>query len=222
MAKILHSSLRLNFFSILFPLLLVLYRYGYWGRLLFSMEPTALHVWFDYEDVRCGARTRNPHREDQKLNPLPHATGVARLAQSVERKTLNLVVVGSSPTVGVCFCLGGLCHTHSRVVSTLHRHSLRELAPDYVSTCLVGGPLLSTVAATALISPGGCSQTESDKAASEENGALCAPPPPGGHGLYRQVVRLYRYTSRAVSRDPSECYGSVAFGVGIADFCVFS
>nr|GMC47553.1 hypothetical protein DD237_004001 [Ipomoea batatas] len=27
----------------------------------------------------------------------------ARLAQSVERKALNLVVVGSSPTVGVCF-----------------------------------------------------------------------------------------------------------------------
>ena len=26
---------------------------------------------------------------------------MARLAQSVERKTLNLVVVGSSPTVGV-------------------------------------------------------------------------------------------------------------------------
>ena len=29
----------------------------------------------------------------------------ARLAQSVERKTLNLVVVGSSPTVGDCFSL---------------------------------------------------------------------------------------------------------------------
>ena len=28
---------------------------------------------------------------------------VARLAQSVERKTLNLVVVGSSPTVGTSF-----------------------------------------------------------------------------------------------------------------------
>ena len=27
-----------------------------------------------------------------------------RLAQLVERKTLNLVVVGSSPTVGVCLC----------------------------------------------------------------------------------------------------------------------
>jgi hypothetical protein len=29
----------------------------------------------------------------------------ARLAQSVERQTLNLVVVGSSPTVGVVFLL---------------------------------------------------------------------------------------------------------------------
>ena len=32
----------------------------------------------------------------------------ARLAQSVERKTLNLVVVGSSPTVGDCFYHFGL------------------------------------------------------------------------------------------------------------------
>ena len=35
----------------------------------------------------------------------------ARLAQSVERKTLNLVVVGSSPTVGIFalyFCLAPL------------------------------------------------------------------------------------------------------------------
>ncbi len=30
-----------------------------------------------------------------------HALATARLAQSAERKTLNLVVVGSSPTVGV-------------------------------------------------------------------------------------------------------------------------
>ena len=29
---------------------------------------------------------------------------LSRLAQLVERKTLNLVVVGSSPTVGVCDC----------------------------------------------------------------------------------------------------------------------
>ena len=30
----------------------------------------------------------------------------ARLAQSAERKALNLVVVGSSPTVGVLLCVG--------------------------------------------------------------------------------------------------------------------
>ena len=30
---------------------------------------------------------------------------MSRLAQLVERKTLNLVVVGSSPTVGVTFCI---------------------------------------------------------------------------------------------------------------------
>ena len=29
---------------------------------------------------------------------------IARLAQLVERKALNLVVVGSSPTVGILFC----------------------------------------------------------------------------------------------------------------------
>ena len=33
-------------------------------------------------------------------------TRQARLAQSVERKALNLVVVGSSPTVGVLLCVG--------------------------------------------------------------------------------------------------------------------
>ena len=32
------------------------------------------------------------------------SVGIARLAQSAERKALNLVAVGSSPTVGVC-CL---------------------------------------------------------------------------------------------------------------------
>ena len=34
---------------------------------------------------------------------------MARLAQSAERKALNLVVVGSSPTVGVCFILHHRC-----------------------------------------------------------------------------------------------------------------
>ena len=40
----------------------------------------------------CDKKTKTPHLR---------AFNVARLAQSVERKALNLVVVGSSPTVGV-------------------------------------------------------------------------------------------------------------------------
>ena len=38
------------------------------------------------------------------LAQVPTAVLVARLAQLVERKALNLVVVGSSPTVGIPFC----------------------------------------------------------------------------------------------------------------------
>ena len=45
---------------------------------------------------------------------------LARLAQSVERKTLNLVVVGSSPTMGVSFhrrCVGTFCATQTQPLS---------------------------------------------------------------------------------------------------------
>ena len=42
---------------------------------------------------------------------------VARLAQLVERKALNLVVVGSSPTVGVFFSL--LRETRRKLADTL-------------------------------------------------------------------------------------------------------
>ena len=55
----------------------------------------------------------------------------ARLAQSVERKTLNLVVVGSSPTVGDCFCCDGLCHIRVCVVSLLHHYSLTRIRTRY-------------------------------------------------------------------------------------------
>ena len=46
----------------------------------------------------------------------------ARLAQSVERKALNLVVVGSSPTVGVCaeYCFS--------IPSGLSTHALIDYA----------------------------------------------------------------------------------------------
>ena len=62
----------------------------------------------------------------------------ARLAQSVERKALNLVVVGSSPTVGVfSFVLLWaeqgpqylLCCVITEGVSTFHRLSLPFLTP---------------------------------------------------------------------------------------------
>ena len=47
-------------------------------------------------------------------------SATARLAQSAERKALNLVVVGSSPTVGVYALLfGGCVKPGSGVVNTL-------------------------------------------------------------------------------------------------------
>ena len=44
---------------------------------------------------------------------------LARLAQPVERKALNLVVVGSSPTVGVSI-FGGVCFLCRRACSEKH------------------------------------------------------------------------------------------------------
>jgi hypothetical protein len=41
--------------------------------------------------------------KDARRN-VPKYSLAARLAQLVERKALNLVVVGSSPTVGIVFC----------------------------------------------------------------------------------------------------------------------
>ena len=50
---------------------------------------------------------------------------MARLAQSAERKALNLVVVGSSPTVGVLFCMGapkqGVYVYHMQMVNLHHK-----------------------------------------------------------------------------------------------------
>ena len=59
----------------------------------------------------------------------------ARLAQSVERKALNLVVVGSSPTVGALLEFAGeansICDiSPTRLVNTWHRiYSLRGSSP---------------------------------------------------------------------------------------------
>ena len=58
---------------------------------------------------RCAIRSGPvPERYWVKRRRLPKS--MARLAQSAERKALNLVVVGSSPTVGV-FCVGPFYQT---------------------------------------------------------------------------------------------------------------
>ena len=60
------------------------------------------------------AEARWAHNPKVLRSKLRFAT-VSRLAQLVERKTLNLVVVGSSPTVGVLFAFL-LCHESRRAV----------------------------------------------------------------------------------------------------------
>ena len=50
--------------------------------------------------MRCASRNTWPEVEGHGLQDSEFAT-CARLAQSVERQALNLMVVGSSPTVGV-------------------------------------------------------------------------------------------------------------------------
>ena len=72
---------------------------------------------------------------------------MSRLAQLVERKTLNLVVVGSSPTVGVTFlyfcvwCVGTFCNSAMRrafaSIAQLAEHALSKR--KVTSSILVGG-----------------------------------------------------------------------------------
>ena len=54
-----------------------------------------------------------------RFQPSLNETSIARLAQLVERKALNLVVVGSSPTVGA---LSSLVHVRGSHPSFLHPH----------------------------------------------------------------------------------------------------
>ena len=48
----------------------------------------------------------------------PSSVTMSRLAQLVERKTLNLVVVGSSPTVGVTFLVETFCQWKRKATNT--------------------------------------------------------------------------------------------------------
>ena len=54
-------------------------------------------VRLQWHTALCGSISKQP----QSNNDGHGGGGMARLAQSAERKALNLVVVGSSPTVGV-------------------------------------------------------------------------------------------------------------------------
>ena len=54
---------------------------------------------------------------------------MSRLAQLVERKTLNLVVVGLSPTVGVAFFFGtGVCAAARRLGCSIRPYRTSRLA----------------------------------------------------------------------------------------------
>ena len=56
--------------------------------------------------LKCTAKFSCPLRRDSRILPPKTValTTAARLAQSVEHETLNLRVVGSSPTLGASFC----------------------------------------------------------------------------------------------------------------------
>ena len=59
---------------------------------------------------------------------LPPDVSIARLVQSVERKALNLVVVGSSPTVGV------FANPHCRRYASIVARLPIDFVAGFVST----------------------------------------------------------------------------------------
>ena len=69
----------------------------------------------------------------------------ARLAQSAERKALNLVVVGSSPTVGAS-CLGALLHTHASQGNAGLRQQEDAFASRFQVPCTVARTPLAYIA----------------------------------------------------------------------------
>ena len=58
--------------------------------------------------------------QDTAWSGLSKSHTAARLAQSVERKALNLVVVGSSPTVGVLMYSHVQLHMHQMMIDVDH------------------------------------------------------------------------------------------------------
>ena len=88
------------------------------------MSGKALHQKAQHHTDGCDARTAAQlHLHIQTATE----GSTARLAQSVERKALNLVVVGSSPTVGVLrslICSTAYANTHTVGLSLLSAWAL--------------------------------------------------------------------------------------------------
>ena len=92
-----------------------------WGRLARTL--TSWYLLRCHLPAELSAQSARPRTLRSKLNPwwVPEEMSLARLAQSAERKALNLVVVGSSPTVGAWIahaqawlcCTGVLTVAHS-------------------------------------------------------------------------------------------------------------
>ena len=58
----------------------------------------------DHAGIVSDVRFAPPVSSTDSVAAVGGTTDKAFIAQMVERKTLNLVVVGSSPTVGIPFC----------------------------------------------------------------------------------------------------------------------
>ena len=86
----------------------------------------------------------------------------ARLAQSVERKTLNLVVVGSSPTVGI----DPLIFSFLNAMLIQGIVTLRSILYPHVNTSTMIGIHLS------LFTSQTCAQVHSDRSVLRSTGSL--------------------------------------------------
>ena len=101
-----------------------------------TSAPHAEGPWFNHQCVRscapndtpqfrstCGSKLGGNWAAQLQLADWAAALATARLAQSAERKALNLVVVGSSPTVGVFSrSRAPLTHrdTHTQTTTQVH------------------------------------------------------------------------------------------------------
>jgi hypothetical protein len=86
--------------------------------------PGQLHLCFQ---MRSHMRRIPPASIGRADGSQPCGGAEARLAQSVERKALNLVVVGSSPTVGVFVNGTSSCNSHRLSVARWRGAALQQI-----------------------------------------------------------------------------------------------